>query len=119
MSAEPSGTMNADRPILSSGVVSIGLVIAGALVGAGFARGRQTDRYVTVKGVSERPARADLALWPLHLVIAGNDLPAAYTRLNGQVHLVQRFLARNAIDTSQVEVQEFSVSDAAANQTRM
>ena len=110
--------MNFDRPLLNSIVLSIGLVIAGAFVGLGFARGRQTDRYVTVKGVSERPARADLALWPLRILVAGDDLPAAYARLNSQVRLVRAFLAHNTIDTAQVELQEFSVTDAATNEVR-
>lgn len=111
--------MNLDRPLLNAIVLSVGLVVAGAFVGRGFATGRRSDHYVTVKGVSERPARADLALWPLRIVVAGNDLPAAYGRLNSQLTLVRTFLAHNAIDTTQVEVQQFSVSDAAANQIRI
>jgi hypothetical protein len=108
-----------DRRLLHSAILGLGIIIAGALLGAGFARGHQTDRYVTVKGVSERPARADLALWPLQIVVAGNELPAAYSRLNGQVQLVRSFLVRNGVDTTQVDVQQFSVSDASANQVRM
>ena len=107
-----------DRPVAYFSVLSLGLVIAGALIGGGFARGRERDRFVTVKGVSERPARADLALWPLRILVSGNDLPAAYARLNGQVRMVRAFLGRNGIDTSQVEVQQFAVSDATANQFR-
>jgi len=111
--------MTLDRPLVNALILALALVIAGAFVGGGFARGRQTDRYVTVKGVSERPARADLALWPLRIVVAGNDLPAAYNRLNGQVKLARAFLAHNSIDTAQVEVQDFSVTDASANQVRV
>jgi len=107
-----------DRPLVNVAILSLGLVIAGAFVGGGFARGRERDRFVTVKGVSERPARADLALWPLRILVSGNDLPAAYARLNGQVRMVRAFLSRNGIDTSQVEVQQFAVSDATANQFR-
>ena len=107
-----------DRPLINVAILSLGLVIAGAFVGGGFARGRERDRFVTVKGVSERPARADLALWPLRILVSGNDLPAAYARLNGQVRMVRAFLSRNGIDTAQVEVQQFSVSDATANQFR-
>jgi len=107
-----------DRPLVNAAILSLGLVIAGAFVGGGFARGRERDRFVTVKGVSERPARADLALWPLRILVSGNDLPAAYARLNGQVRMVRAFLSRNGIDTSQVEVQQFAVSDATANQFR-
>ena len=105
-----------DRPLVNVAILSLGLVIAGAFVGGGFARGRERDRFVTVKGVSERPARADLALWPLRILVSGNDLPAAYARLNGQVRMVRAFLSRNGIDTALVEVQQFSVTDATANQ---
>lgn len=109
--------MTLDRPTVNTVIVSIGVVLAGALVGNGFSRGRQA-RYVTVKGVSERAARADLALWPIRLVVAGNELTVASSRLSQEVRLVRGFLARNGIDTTQVEVQDFSVSDAFANQFR-
>jgi len=68
-----------------------------------------------VKGIAEREARADLALWPLHLVVSGNDLAAANARLNSQIGAVRRFLARHSIDTTLTELQGFSVSDAYAN----
>ena len=45
-------------------IVGLGIAIAGFFVGDGFFKGRATDRYVTVKGISERDVAADLALWP-------------------------------------------------------
>jgi hypothetical protein len=44
--------------------------VGGAFVGWGFARGRASDRFVTIKGISEREVKADLALWPLRIVAA-------------------------------------------------
>ncbi|HWO88022.1 MAG TPA: SIMPL domain-containing protein [Gemmatimonadales bacterium] len=88
------------------------------MAGFGFARGRAVDRFVTVKGISEREVRADLALWPLRLVVADNDLGVAYRRLDAQVGLIRRFLARHGVDTTGTELQDFSVSDAFANQYR-
>ena len=108
--------MNLDRPTVNTVILGLALIVTGGLVGRGFSAGRATDRFVTVKGVSERDAKADLALWPLRLLVAGSDLPGAYTRLNSQTRLVRAFLARNAIDTSQLEVQNVSVTDAYANQ---
>ena len=47
--------------IASAAVLSLGLIVGGWVLGSGFARARSSDRYVTVKGVSEREVRADPA----------------------------------------------------------
>ena len=60
--------MTVDRLTLPTVILAVGVALAGLLAGNGFARARAGDRFVTVKGVSEREVRADLAIWPLHLV---------------------------------------------------
>jgi hypothetical protein len=105
-----------NRDILRSIILALGVVLAGLFVGGGFERGRSTDRYVTVKGVSEREVRADLAIWPIRLVAADNDLAVAHTQLQHNINQVMQFLARNQIDTTQIALQDFSVTDALANQ---
>jgi hypothetical protein len=105
-----------DRGILQAAVLAVGIAAAGLLAGAGFARGRAADRFVTVKGVAEREVRADLAIWPLRLVAADNDLARAHAALQGSVARTREFLAAQRIDTAQVALQDFSVTDAFANQ---
>jgi hypothetical protein len=94
--------------IIGAVVLALGIAAAGWLAGAGLAASRTADRYVTVKGIAEREAQADLALWPLRLVVSDNDLNRAYARLSTQLGQVRGFLARQA----------FSVSDASTNQYR-
>ncbi|MGI9043474.1 MAG: hypothetical protein ACR2GK_05030 [Gemmatimonadaceae bacterium] len=43
-----------DRDLLRPAIIAVGITLAGLLIGGGFARGRAADRYVTVKGISER-----------------------------------------------------------------
>ncbi len=105
-----------DRDYLRPLIVSVGLIIAGLFIGNGFAKGREADRFVTVKGISEREVRADLAIWPIRLVAPGNDLAGAHRQLQSNRELVLQFLARNQIDTAEVSLQDFSVNDAYANQ---
>ncbi|MFL5578431.1 MAG: SIMPL domain-containing protein [Gemmatimonadaceae bacterium] len=97
-------------------VLAAGIAIAGLLVAGGLARFRAADRFVTVKGISEREARADLAIWPLRVVAADNDLGRASAALQTSVQKVRDFLGRQGIDAGQLTVQDFSVSDAFANQ---
>jgi hypothetical protein len=105
-----------DRSIVRAVVIALGLALGGLLAGNGFARGRAADRYVTVKGVAEREARADLAIWPLRLVAADDDLARAHASLQRSLAQVREFLARQGIDTAQAALQDFSVTDARANQ---
>ena len=97
-------------------ILAVAISLAGFLAGNGFARARSADRYVTVKGVSEREARADLAIWPLSVVGADNTLAAAHTKLAASITGVRQFLARHGIDTTQIELTGFSVSDALAQE---
>ncbi len=96
-------------------VLALGLVLAGALIGAGFRAGRATDRFVTVKGISEREVEADLALWPLQIVTADDDLSAAQARMDRMVSLTRSFLGEKEIPESQITIQSFKVTDAQAN----
>jgi hypothetical protein len=112
------------RPLLSvlpAALIALGLVGAGALVGAGIPRLRTADRTVSVKGVAEREARADLAIWPLRLVATDDDLAAANAQLARSAAEVRRFLAAQGLAASdaggtQVTVQDFTVTDARTNQ---
>jgi uncharacterized protein len=97
-------------------ILAAGISLAGFLAGNGLARARSADRYVTVKGVSEREAKADLAIWPLSVVGADNSLTAAHAKLEASITGVRQFLVKHGIDTSQVELTGFSVSDALANE---
>lgn len=101
-----------DRTGLAAIVLAIGLVVAGFLVGDGFARGRRTDRYVEVKGLSEREVSADLALWPLRYAVSADDLAAAQASSTRDTEQVRKFLAANGIDASATELQNLQVLDA-------
>jgi hypothetical protein len=105
-----------DRGAVRAIILAVGVALAGLLAGNGFARARAGERFVSVKGVSEREVRADLAIWPLHLVGADNDLATANAKLTTSIAGVRQFLVRHGIDTSQIQMAEFSATDAYANQ---
>lgn len=100
--------------IVAALVVALGLTAGGALIGTGFARMRTADRTVSVKGVAEREAKADLAIWPLRLVVTDDDLGRANSALERNVQQVREFLRANGLDSTAAEitVQEFRVEDA-------
>jgi hypothetical protein len=96
-------------------VVAISLAFAGWFVGNGIYNVRTADRFVTVKGVAEREVKADLALWPIQLAVTDDNLALAQTRIHQNITKVIAFLDANGIDSSQVELQGFKVTDVLAN----
>lgn len=104
-----------DRDILRPVILALGMSLAGLLIGGGFARSR-VDRYVTVKGISEREVQADLAIWPLRIVAASDDLATANTQLQESLQKIRAFLTAQQIDPTQAQLQDFSVMDAQTNQ---
>lgn len=100
--------------VVAAIIVAAGFTAGGFLAGRGVTQMRLGDRSVVVKGVSEREARADLAIWPLRLSIADDDLSRANTALEQSVAQVRAFLARNGLDSAgtEVVVQDFSVQDS-------
>jgi hypothetical protein len=107
-----------ERTLIGALVLGVGLALGGWFVGHGFAVGRGTDRFVTVKGVSEREVEADLALWPLRVVSTDNDLGRAQARIDQDVGRILEFLAEQGIDTSLAERQNLQVTDVLANPYR-
>lgn len=93
-------------------VLALGLALGGAFVGLGFARGRASDRFVEVKGLSEKPVKANLALWPLRFAVSANDLAAAQAESTRAINEVLAFLKRHGIDPSAAELQNLQVSDS-------
>jgi uncharacterized protein len=104
-----------NRPLIPALLIALGLAASGWFVGHGFVSARTVDRYVSVKGVSERDVSADLALWPLQLVATSNDLRAAQTEVNKNVRKIMEFLDRHGVDTTGVDLQGLEVTDRLAN----
>jgi len=104
--------------VWSACVIALGLAVAGWFVGHGFLEGRMSDRFVTVKGVSERDVMADIALWPIRFVSTDNDLGRAQARIDEGKNAVLAFLRKHGIQESQVEVQALEVNDILANPYR-
>ena len=104
-----------DRALARTVVLALGMIIGALLIGSGFARSRM-DRYVTVKGISEREVRADLAIWPLRIVAASDNLATANTQLQESLQKIRAFLTAQQIDPTQAQLQDFSVMDAQTNQ---
>jgi len=81
------------RPLIHVLILALAIVLAGAAIGSGVQRFRLADRSVTVKGVAERPVKADIALWPMRIVASGMELGPTQDKIATDQRAVRRFFA--------------------------
>src|SRR5690606_17560859 len=100
---------------IPAAILAVGLALGGIFVGRGFAEARLGDRFVTVKGVSEREVEADLAVWQIQFSAGGNDLAAVQRTVARNQELTLAFLESHGIPPELVQVEGLRVVDATAN----
>jgi len=103
---------------LSALILAAGMIVAALVLAGGFVRSRSADRYVTVKGISEREVTAGLALWPLRFVATDDSLDVAQAGIAKSQKTVLEFLARHGIAESMTEIQGLEVTDILTNPYR-
>ncbi len=104
--------------LIASALLAAGIACAGWFIGNGFVEGRGADRFVTVKGVSEQPVEADLAIWPVRYVATGNDLEQTQAKIVGDAALVTRFLSEAGLPEDAVRTEPAEVTDLFAQAYR-
>ena len=90
--------------LFSSLIIALGFVCLGALLKGGIKDFKESDRVVTVRGLSERTVEADNVLWPLQYKIIGNDLTALYATMEQNNRKIIDFLKVNGIAESDISV---------------
>ena len=103
---------------VSALILAAGLVVAALVLAGGFVKSRSADRYVTVKGTSERDVKAGLAIWPLRFVATDDSLDVAQAGIAKSQKTVLDFLARHGIAPSMTEIQGLEVTDVLTNPYR-
>ena len=103
---------------IGSTLVALGVASAGWFVGEGVLKGRQAERVISVKGLSERAVKADLAFWPIRYVVVGNELGKVRAELQAATDGVARFLKAQGFAEADFRVEELQVQDLLAQAYR-
>jgi uncharacterized protein len=108
--------------LLAALVLAVGIAAAGWFVSHGLGRvlaeGRLADRTVSVKGLSERNAKADLALWEIRYVATSENLATAQGKIEGDGKLIAAFLTQQGLLADSITPQRVEVIDLLAQQYR-
>lgn len=109
--------MTTDRPNLTVPALllglslALGLALAGFLVAGAVHEARAADRFVTVKGLSEREVPADLALWPIVFTNTGDDLSALQGAVERDAESIRAFLGRLGFEDAETSLSAPRVTD--------
>lgn len=77
--------------------LAVGLAVFGTLVVHAVKRGREFDRFLTVRGASEKEVKATLAIWPLRFATTAQDLPSLKSSMAAARSTVVGFLKERGI----------------------
>ena len=100
--------------IIAAGVLGLGVASSGFLAGQALIKSRLGFRVVTVKGLAEREAQADLGFWPVRFVVTGATLEEARARLETSEGSVKAFLKSKGFADADMGVQNIQVEDRVA-----
>ena len=100
---------------LKTVIIACSIVIAGFFIGNMHKTGKKYDRFVQVKGLSEREVNADLAVWPLNIALTGNDLKSLKSEIEKQNDEVYNFFISQGFDDTELTSGMVNINDALAD----
>ena len=103
--------MSVISAVIVGTLAGAGLAIGGWFVGNGFVRGRMAERYVTVRGLVERPVKADIAVWDISYTASDDDVVKANDEVVKDTKLVLAFAHQHAFAANEIEPIPTRVTD--------
>lgn len=100
--------------IISSIILTIGIVILGLCIKGGIDNFVNKDRQVTVKGLAEKEVEADKVTWTIHCNEVGDDLPMVYSTIEQDEQKIREFLTANGVKADDIHVSAPTATDRKA-----
>ena len=96
-------------------IICTSIVIAGFFVGNMHKTGKRYDRFVQVKGLSEREVNADLAVWPINITLTANDLNSLKIKIEEQNDEVYDFFIAQGFKKNELTKGSTNIIDVRAD----
>src|SRR5512139_233256 len=100
--------------LLLGAAIALGLAALGYLLGEAAIRFREYERFVAVKGLSEREYPADIVIWPIQFSAADNDLETLYGTIETNTARIRDFLLAQGVAADEITVAPPSITDKSA-----
>ena len=107
-------TNNSRVMLWSAALIAAGLVLLGWTLRSGIVHFKDSERVVTVKGLSEQEVKADRVIWPLMYKQVGDDLTVLYNNIEKTNGTIIAFLRSNGVDEKEITIAPSQLIDMAA-----
>ncbi|MFI3320956.1 MAG: SIMPL domain-containing protein [Rikenellaceae bacterium] len=101
--------------IAPAAILSLGVIVAAAILSGAAERFTAQNRYVSVKGLSEREFPADRVVWPILFKEVGNDLMQLSKSSESKRAIITKFLIDNGIKESEISISAPEIIDLQAD----
>ena len=108
--------MDTKKVFLLALAIILGYVLSAFLLGRSLERFKKEDRFIAVKGFSEREVKADLAVWSLKTSVGSNDLSQGSQDLEAAKNKVIGFLKQNGFSDGEIIQKSLVVRDKRAQE---
>jgi uncharacterized protein len=102
--------------LMAAAVIGAGIAASGYLVGKGLTGFRGDFRTITVKGLAEKSAEADFAMWNVSFRRAGIEFAQVQQQLVSDRDKVLAFLKARGFTEAELEVRPLNVKDLLARE---
>lgn len=110
-----SSNSNVTAAVALGALLAVGLGSAGAFVAKGIHDAKAADRYVTVRGLCEREAAANLVMWPIVFNATGDELGALQAKLDASAAKIATFLKARSFAENEWTLSSPRINDLEAN----
>lgn len=96
--------------------IFLGLTMLGFLLANAVIEYKQYERTITVKGLAEKEFNADIVLWPIQFIVAGNELDGLYNSIETSTAKINQFLTEKGINVDEISFSAPAITDKSAQQ---
>ncbi|MFD2586013.1 SIMPL domain-containing protein [Croceitalea marina] len=92
-------------------LVSVSIAVAGYFIGNMHKTAKQYDRFVQVKGLSEREVDADLAVWPINITLTANNLMTLKKDIENQNEALYNYFVEQGFKKEELTQGSTNIND--------
>lgn len=107
---------NSKTLVVAAIILAVGFSAIGIAIRSGIVHFKDSERVVSVKGLSEMEVNADRVIWPLMYKEVGQDIQAIYVNIENNNKKIVNFLTSNGIPSEQISITPAQVIDMEAQQ---